>query len=99
MPWGGGGGGAIPPLLPTYGTSRTPRPMEGCLTVQRQIRFNAGLANLSIVVGFNLPQLHNNMTKLYMEVETCVIEAIDSISDNKKATISKLAKDLDVPAQ
>ena len=39
------------------------------------------------------------MAKLYMEVEACNIEAIDSISNSKKATIPKLAKYPNVPAQ
>ena len=39
------------------------------------------------------------MVKSYAEVEACIIKAIDSIPNNKKATISKLAKYLDVPAR
>ena len=55
--------------------------------------------NLSIVVGFNPPQLHNNMVRSYAEAGACIIKVIDSIPNNKKATIPKLAKYLDVPAQ
>ena len=57
------------------------------------------LTNLSIVVSFNPPQLHNNMAKLYMEIEACIIKAINTFPNNKKATISKLAKYVDVLAQ
>ena len=97
MPWGGGG--VIPPPLtdlryvqntPSHGgvsDSPTPDPVQRRLT------------NLSIVVGFNPPQLHNNIVKSYAEVEACIIKAIDSIPNNKKATISKLARYLDVSAQ
>ena len=83
-------GGVIPPSSRTFGTSLHP---EGCRTVQ------PSLTNLLIVTNFKSSLFHHNMADLYEEVENRIRGAIDSISNYKKATISILAKDLNVLPQ
>ena len=90
-------GGNTPLTNPRYvqntsshgGVSDSPTPDP----VQRR------LASLSIVVSFNLPQLHSYMAELYTEAEAYITKAMGSISNNKNVSISELAKDLNVPAQ
>ena len=88
--------GGDTPSSRTFGTSGTPLHPEGCSTVRT---VQPSLTNLLIVTNFKSLLFHHNMADLCKEAENRIREAIDSISNHKKATISILAKGVNVLAQ